>query len=390
MIRSVHIHPGEPVVGEDALEVSARVEWPRSLGRRRTQRLWFRAPAGQADAVPGDGGSALLGVLFRCMELGRPVRVHGTLPAGLGENLARLQENWVRWSPRRYRAVPIHAEGTTPSVDGGEGAVLAFSGGIDSTQAVHRCLEEGATAERPALRAAVMVHGFDIPLAEAEGFASAAARSRRILASRGVPLLLAATNVREIRQDWEDANRAAIASVLHLFRPGFGAGLTANSYEEGFARRFFPEDVEDPPLLGSDDFPIRIAPADRDRIGRLEELLDWPEALADLRVCWVHPTGAGNCGRCAKCIIVILAARVLGAGRLPCFDRDVEDEEILSMLEDPHAIVPIRAQQLLDRAKRRGLDEPWMAVAERVRGVDPLRRIRREAAAVGRRIAEGA
>ena len=389
MTRKVHIHPEAPRVRKTGeREVSARIAWPRWFARLRAQWLWFRAPAAATTAVEGDATSAVLGALFPCMELGRPVRVHGTLAPGLRENLDRYQANWARWRPARYRHVSIEAEGTTPPATGGEGTLLTYSGGIDSTQAVKRLQAGGTSEARDALRACVMAHGFDIPLDQAEGFASATARARRILASRGVPLHLAATNVREIPQEWNDSNRAAIAAVLHMFRGRHAVGVVANAYEEGFARRFFPEEVEDMPLLGSDDLPLRFAPSDRDRIGRLEELLDWPEALADLRVCWMHPTGAGNCGRCGKCIIVILAARVLGAGRLPCFDRDVEDDEILAMLADRHEIIPFRAQQLLEHAVRRGLDEPWMQVAAQVRGEDPLRRIRRAAAAAGRAVPE--
>lgn len=384
MRRSVHIHPEAPVVLDGALELAARIDWPRSLGRRRSQRIFFRV----SDAAPADATSCatpfLLGALFRCMELGRPVRVHGEVAPGLLENLDRFQANWASWMPVRYRRVSITAEGTTPPRSGGQGACLAYSGGIDSTYAVRHLLLDGdgrGSAERGS---AVMVHGFDIPVEASEGFERALARARRILDSRGVPLRSVATNVREIRMSWEDANRAVIAGVLHLFRGRHARGLIANSYEASLARRFFPEDVEDPPLASSVDFPVEVCATERDRVGRLEGILDWPEALADLRVCYVDPRWDRNCGRCGKCIIVMLAARVLGAGALPCFDRDVEDHEIVRMLEDPHQIIPVRAQQLLEHARRRGIDEPWMRVAERVRGDDPLRRIRAEAQALGR------
>lgn len=385
MIRKVHIHPEEPVIREDGqVEASARIVRPHTYGRRRTRRLWFRAPASHVRILHGDATSALLGTLFRLMALGRPVRVHGTLAPGLLENLERFQANWARWRPTWYQAVSIEAEGTTPPAVGAEGTLLTFSGGIDSTWAAKRFLaEDGGDSCGPRL-AGVMVDGLDILLGGGRDFAGAAARSGRILASRGVPLHLAATNVRDLPQDWEDCNRTALAAVHHLFRGRYAQGLVANAYEEGFARRFFPEELDDIPLLGADDMPLRFAPADLDRVGRLEELLDWPEALANLRVCWMHPTGGENCGRCGKCMVVMLAARVLGGGRLPCFDRDLEDDEIPAMLADPHEIIPFRAQQLLEHAVRRGLDEPWMALAEQVRGDDPLRRIRRAAVDEGR------
>lgn len=381
----VYIHPEPHVVKDDVVEVAARIEWARRPWRLRadaSQRVWFRLPADLADDVPRDATPFVLAALFRCMKIGRPVEVHGSVAPGLLENLERFQRNWERWMPAKYRAVPILAEGSSEPRHDRAGAVLAYSGGIDSTYAVHRCLTDDGGA--PDLRAGVMVHGFDIPIDESEGFQRAAERSRRILDSRDVPLLLASTNLRDIRQSWEDANRAGIAAVLHLLRGRYATGLSANSYQVDFARRLFPEDVEDQPLTGSSDFPVGICGAEPDRIGRLEGLLDWPEALADLRVCYADERYDRNCGRCGKCIIVMLAARILGVGPLPCFDRDVEDAEIVHMLKDPHQIIPVRAQQLLEAARRRKLDESWMAVAEEVRGEDPLRRIRREALAVGR------
>jgi len=384
MGRRVHIHPEPPVVRDGAVEVGAVIAWPRSLGRRRTQHVYFRVRDATPEEVTPCATPFLLGALFRCMETRRDVHVHGALAPGLQANLERFQANWSSWMPARYRSVTVTADATAPATGGGRGACLAYSGGIDSTYAVRRLLldEEGrGGAERGV---AVMVHGFDVPVEATAGFERALARARRLLDSRGVPLRAVVTNVREIRMSWEDANRAVIAGTLHLFRGLYAHGLIANSYEESLARRFFPEDVEDPPLLSSDDFPVRVCAQERDRIGRLEGILDWPEALRELRVCYVDERWDRNCGRCGKCIIVMLAARALGAGRLPCFDRDVEDDEIVRMLEDPHQIIPVRAQQLLEHAKRRGIDESWMEVARRVCGDDPLRRIRAEAEAVGR------
>ena len=52
--------------------------------------------------------------------------------------------------------------------------------------------------------------------------------SRRILDSRDIPLLLVSTNLRDIRQSWEDANRAGIAAVLHLLRGPLDAVSKSN------------------------------------------------------------------------------------------------------------------------------------------------------------------
>ena len=60
------------------------------------------------------------------------------------------------------------------------------------------------------------------------------------------------------------------------------------------------------------------------------------------------------------------------------------------MLDDKHVILPVRAVPWLAHTRRRGPDEPWMAVAERVRGDDPLRRFRRRALAEGRAESEAA
>ena len=53
--------------------------------------------------------------------------------------------------------------------------------------------------------------------------------------------------------------------------------------------------------------------------------------MTDLRVCARKIVGGRNCGRCEKCVRIILNFRVAGLPIPPAFARDVTDDEIAEL-----------------------------------------------------------
>jgi hypothetical protein len=175
-----------------------------------------------------------------------------------------------------------------------------------------------------------MLHGFDIPLGEAEVFTRATENARILLASLGMELIPIATNFREMGGTWEDAFAAGLASCLALLQGQYNTGLIASGYD--YANLIFPwgsTPLTDG-MMSSNSFQIIHDGTALDKTAKIKQISGWPEALKYMRVCF-NGHYARNCCRCTKCMKMILLFRILGLGLPECFERDISDGDILRM-----------------------------------------------------------
>jgi hypothetical protein len=229
--------------------------------------------------------------------------------------------------------------------------------------------------------AGLTVHGFDVPLSDADPFARVRAKAARLLRSLGIAPLAIATNVRDLPIDWNHAHGAATAAALHWFSGRFAAGVVASTMMLGRPARPFGSQLLTDPLLGSLAFPILHDGAEVPRIEKIAALARWPEAAANLRVCWEGPARDENCGVCEKCIRTKLEYLACGASLPQTLWGVPTAEEIRGWtIREPWQVRQI--DQILERAARSGLsDAPWIPpLLEKRR--DLRRRARRQALAV--------
>ena len=335
---SAHLDP--PLLGVD------RVWWSID----RSPRL---EPGPAADA-------ALLGVVAPAMVHGLDVEVVG-LPVtpGLLAGVDRAQQAWHQW--RGWSPVQVHAEEAAPAPLREGGAVLAFSGGVDSSYSAWRHLTGTAGHEQVPIDAAVLVEGFDIPL-DHPSMQRAADRVAPPLAERGVPVVRAATNLRALHEDWQAYHGFALASLLTFAGGGQRTGLIAATDTLDRPVLGWGSNAITDPLLGSDAFAIRYdGPVDR--VAKLRALADWPDTIDRLRFCWAGADHATNCGRCLKCATTAMALQVLD---LPttCFEVPPSDATICEILRSspPHGFTITYNQPILDEAMAGGIDAPWVPV----------------------------
>jgi len=356
-----HVWPeGISEDGEQAT-ASAAVERPGEP----VWRLWFRAPSRLRRALTPSADPFLLGVLFRAMATGTPLRVHGSVSPSLLDGLVEFQRAWSCWRPGTYRVVGIEAdeEREEPPAEGDE-VLMPFSGGVDSAFTAWRCRRGDAELRRPRLAAGLMIHGFDIPLEDAAGFAGAARGSGAMLSSLGMELVPLATNFREQPGDWEDAHGTALAACLTLLKGRFRSALVASSYPYSALILPYGSNPVTDPLLSSDSFRIRHDGADVAKVEKVKAIAPWPEARRNLRVCWEGAAHDRNCGRCQKCVWTLLVFRMIGAGLPGCFDRDIGDGEIARFRYlDEGACASMR--RLVARAKADGVSASWLSALER-------------------------
>ena len=377
----IHVWREDSVIEDDTIEYRTTIEVD---GQRHN--LWYTCAAQYAPYITSTMDPYLVGSIFLAMQYGDRLVVHGPVSSDLLRNLERFQEIWAYWESDRYHKVELLAEEELqPAPPVNDDALVSFSGGVDSCFTVHRHLERMCGRQTETIGAALMIHGFDIPLQMRSAFDTVAHSAEQILASRGVPLLRLTSNWREIMDDlhisWEDSHGTSLIACLSLFQNGFGVGLLASSLEYDPMIPYGSSPLTDP-LLASDRFRIVHDGAHVRRLHKLPVIATWPDAMDHLRVCWERPELAGNCCECEKCLRTMLGFRAMGMPLPGAFPRDVSDEQIKSiqiLRETGYHHFDLVRQEAI----RRGMgDESWVralsyAMAQYGRGEHPVMALRR-------------
>ncbi len=362
----------EPRRVEGRIEVSAR--FASSSG---SYRLWYRIEEKLKEALAVNADPFVLGTIHLAMQTGEDVLVRGEVSPSLLQNLEVLQQAWSTWKPNKYRQVEIRATTEAePNLPPRHATISSFSGGVDSSFTAFRHAR-GATTRFPfPLRASVMVHGFDIPLEEEEGYRRASAKAERQLGTLGLTLHRVATNFRQLPVDWVDSFGAAVASVLTLFQGGFDTGLLPSGIPFAAYRSLVEgsNPITDP-LLSSAAFKIVADGSGFQRIEKVAALAQWQEGIGDLRPCSRNPVRDENCCECEKCIRNILSFRALGLGRPICFAKDVSDEQIMALVPIKGIMIDVGYDSIIRFATNNGLgDAQWVRTVRRAVRLSHLRR----------------
>jgi hypothetical protein len=360
-MRKAHLWPEEAVEANGSTTLSVTIE---SHDGSRT-RLWYRVPCEYASLIPASCDSFVVATVMLAMSQASDFAVHGEVSPSLLRNLQEFQAAWACWYPQKYRKIDIIAEVEREQANATaeEKAIAAFSGGVDScfTMFRHKSGRYGRLTRN--LQAGLMVHGFDIPLAQQEVFERAAKKSKAMLNSLGVELIPVATNYREFGLNWEDVFGSAVASTLMLLRGSYTVGLVPSSYT--YKSLFLPwgSNPLTDPLLSSNAFQVIHDGTAFKRIDKIREITNFPAALQSLRVCWEGKERDRNCGRCEKCIRTILGFRVMGIGLPPCFEQDVTDRQILDIKTSKKSQVTY-FEEILQAAIAAGISDSWVTTIE--------------------------
>lgn len=326
--QDIHIRPEElreengNVVAEAVIEVPSEKPW----------RLWFRVPERHKPALCDDHDPFVIQTVFLAMRRRMNLAVHGKVSSSLLRNLAEFQAAWHSWNPEEYEEVEIlvDAEYERPRPSGPEKALLAYTGGVDSSFSAYRHSKGKVGRRSVNIAAGVFAHGFEIPLEQTEAFGNAARKASRVLDSIGLPLMTVATNFRATEADhnWGHTQGTAVASCLNLLKEGHSKGLIASSWANPWLIIPWGSSPLTDYLLSSDSFQIIHDGAECTRTDKVSLLSEWPEALKELRSCFMGDRKDGNCGVCCKCLWTILSFKALGKAVPDVFDRTPTDKDI--------------------------------------------------------------
>lgn len=330
----------------EALEISLAQETSKQ-GLRRILRLHKTGTSRDEDQAVffdliGDTTSPaplvldgfVFGVIFIAMQLGRPVKVHGRLSRTACFNLAEFQSAWTCWRPEKYQRVDIVPDEIIdlPVPEHAPRAISAFSGGVDGTFTAirhkHKLLGNGSYP----LTDVMLVHGFDVPLGKPEAFDLLLQRIRPFVDELGLGMKVIRTNLKEASgQYWEDSFGVQLAACLHNYSDDFNFALMGSG--EPYSNIFYPwgSTPATDYLMSGDQMQLILDGSAYTRTEKIETLRHYPTALRTLKVCWEGGNQERNCGVCEKCIRTKLNLLAVGVSDAPCFDEELDPEQILKI-----------------------------------------------------------
>lgn len=361
MAGKLHIWKEDTTRIGDVCTISATIESPFI----QRQRIWYQLPMAFEPYLTDSCDAFLIAIIFAAMKEASDVFVHGELSPSLLQNLAEFQAAWSCWKPEKYRQIEISAETEKEpaSQSHTQGAVAAFTGGIDSCFTVLRH-QRGLCDRhwRRDIKAGLMVHGFDIFLNQINVFKTVSERARATLSSLNVELITIATNCKTFLPEWEDTHVAGLASCFTLLSGLYAEGLIASG--RSYGNLFLPwgsNPITDP-FFSSKNFHIVHDGASYTREQKTKIVASWPEACESLRVCNAPQERVGNCGRCHKCIKTWLLFRLGGINPPSCLPADFSEEHILSTEANQDEDF---AEYIRNKAIEIGVQAPWVDALNR-------------------------
>jgi hypothetical protein len=358
-------------------------------GMEGGQRTLFWEMAGEFPEPPVLD-ACVLGAAPLALEQRRDLHIEGPVSRTCLANL----NVWVRlradWQPRLFPIVPEITAATVvdqPPQARPARAVLAFSGGVDSSYSLLRHARDLPQGAALPLEAAVLGHGFDVPLADQAAMDAMLARYAPVVEGRfGVPLRVVRTNLREASLGhWEMAAMAAIGSAIAQFAHLVDWGLLAGGVTTELQQ---PPKVQTPltdALFSTDTFTMRHDGGGITRTAKVARIAAEPALAAILKVCWdpKAPDRAQNCGVCGKCRRTMLNFLAAGHARPACF----------AVMPEPMDLAEARIDGVSDRrymamlvaeAHANGQQAPWL---DRLEATVAAWRPPRQTAASFRRLA---
>lgn len=368
----LHIHPR---VRTTSTGIRCEFDLVRSEDTRHLT-LFYEA---EGAAPPETFDGVLCAVVMHAMGTRANIRLHGPATRQALRNLAEFQLAWSRWLPDRYEPVAIEADVVVDARPReGERALSAFSGGVDSTFTLLRN-RPSADPTTFSLEHVVLVHGFDIALANGDALEELVARTAPSRDLAGVRLQVVRTNSKELGlQSWEDSCGAQLAACLHLYSGTFSHALIGSS--DPYDALVFPwgsNPVTDPLLSGGQMTIVNDGSAFC-RTAKLAWLATWPAAVEALKVCWEGRYQGRNCGVCEKCVRTRINLLAAGVSTTPGFEAPFDPRDIVRLPIESHMALG-ELQAIVRYGERRAIDEPWfLALRARVsKGLSPPRRSRR-------------
>jgi len=307
----------EPCYDVEQFKIHVHMERPYD----QDLKLWYAIPFDQWDDCSIDlMDPFVIAALLKAMEDKATLKVHGPVSGSLLDNLEEYQRIFSIWFPEKYAEIEIVPETEEEATKVNDKVILSFSGGVDgSFSALNHILRRGPIKRKLFdVDAILYVEGFDVNIDYDRECKTVVARNRRLLSEvPGLRFLNVRTNLKyllSIQKFWT-SHACVLASTASLFRKICGGCLAGSSHSYLHLSPWGSHPLTDR-LLSSSSFEIHHDMV-FSRVEKLKALFAWPEALANLKVCWegqyrYDTPPDTNCCCCDKCVRTMLAFRALG------------------------------------------------------------------------------
>ena len=338
------------------------------LPRFEPDRIVYDIIGPDAPEQEPNANFAVAAALPTAMSLGRPLRVRGQVDADFLATMEEYMAAWCRWRPDLFQPVAISADmETAPRASLAASAIMAFSGGLDSTFALHAHKHALLGRRQLDVQAAVLIQGFDIPLDQVDAFDIARGHVQAMADSYGVRLNVVRTNWQKpFSVKWGMTHVLGIAAVLHLFHRQFGNGVIADDLAYDMQVTPWSSNAITNQMLGCGGFPIRTTGAGWSRTQKAGAVAANAVVLNHLRVCYERPELGGNCGECEKCFRTKLNFYASGIPHIAAVGNPVSIADATRMIPR-HAAYLYRYTEMLSRGTWPSNDPIRTEVAQLVR-----------------------
>ena len=255
-------------------------------------------------------------MVLPAMSVGGELEIEGAASTRLLRNQPDFQaihRFWsTQWGPgvQPLREIELNV-GSRPAPGPRQPGRVAtfFSGGVDSWAAV---------LDNPEVTDLVFARGLDLVPGwpQHEKLADEVEeRLRQAAGELGLPLHVVDTNVRLLSDPllrWESYVPSVQAAIALFFEPLFERVLVATDFDHAHQIPIGAARMIDH-LWSTEGLEIADWGGRFDRTERLRRIVDHPVVQQTLRVCWLHPGGAYNCGSCGKCLHTMVALEAIGA-----------------------------------------------------------------------------
>jgi hypothetical protein len=370
------------VVTAEGCELSATIVFEKA--HREAATIFYRFPGLPQEVVTLNSDPFVAATLLVAMLSGEDLRIEGPVSERLLARIHTIVDIYAAWvrGTQRVRVTADVAE--TPPPEARETG-LFFSCGVDSFHLLLKNMA-GGPGHAEAVSRLILVHGFDIALANRTLFDEAVKRARIVAEATGKQLLLLDTNLREFTSQfgtpWGYYSGAALVSVGLALSPLFRRCLIASSYAYQELIPWGSHPLLDP-LWSTERTEFVHDGAEALRSEKIQMLKHSPLALANLRVCWLAHGKEFNCGECEKCLRTMIALHAAGVlDRCSAFARPLDVSRVRRMklnggasstrfLEDLIGALGISPQ---DRALKAALKSVIRRARVRAAGAEMLRR----------------
>jgi hypothetical protein len=261
--------------------------------------------------------------LVKAIAEGEPANL-GSVSPRLAGNLETIRDIFAAWIPGRK--IPLEFELSSDVAVPEKSVSLFFSGGVDSFYSLIKHRDE--------VENLILIHGFDIPLAETKTFELALEQAQKAARLFSKRLIVARTNLHweesslyidapRVPCGWGMYHGVALAAVAYALAPHHGKIYIASTYPYAELHPWGSHPLLDP--LWSTEAVQIVHDGGETRLNKLRVVVQNSDVLALLRVCWEN-LGVNNCGLCKKCIVTMLELRALGVDRCEAFPDTLTPE----------------------------------------------------------------